>query len=100
MSSKNRVYLDNNATTEVSETAAGYILDLLLKFSCGNPSSGHEFGKIARNLIEGSRSAVADSLDSPPGSIVFTGGGTESNNLAIRGVFNPYTGGKIVLSNA
>jgi cysteine desulfurase len=96
----NKIYLDNNSTTEVSETASGYILDLLLKFSCGNSSSNHEFGKRTKALIEGSRSVVADSIGAPTNSIIFTSGGTESNNLAIRGIFNPYSGGKIVLSNA
>lgn len=80
------IYLDNNATTSLSENASAVIMDLVIHDIYGNSSSIHSKGVKTRALIESSRSSVAKSLGCFPNEIVFTSGGTESNNLAIRGV--------------
>jgi cysteine desulfurase NifS len=78
------IYLDNNATTpiarEVAEVMTPYLYDHF-----GNPSSSHPFGTAARLAIESARRQVADLLGCKPGEVIFTSGGTESNNFAIRG---------------
>lgn len=79
------IYLDYNATTpvdpEVVEAMRPY-----LERHFGNPSSGHRYGIRAREAVEKARAQVAELLDCAPGEIIFTSGGTESNNLAIRGI--------------
>jgi cysteine desulfurase len=78
------IYLDYNATTpidrEVAEAMTPYLYDHF-----GNPSSSHPFGTAARLAIESSRGQVASMLGSKPAEVIFTSGGTESNNFAIRG---------------
>jgi len=83
-------YLDSNATTEVSHEAAEAIMDLVLTDVYGNPSSTHEAGIRIRQLIEASRASVSQSLGCSPDAIIFTSGGTEANNIALRGIYNPY----------
>jgi cysteine desulfurase len=79
-----RVYFDYNATTppspEVVESVAAATLSLF-----GNASSVHHFGQQAKAALDESRSAVAALINADPSEIVFTGGGTESDNFAIRG---------------
>lgn len=84
------IYLDYNATTPllprvVAEMKAvlGSGCDLNLH---GNPSSNHIYGRRAKNLVEKARGQVATLLNSHPSEIVFTSGGSESNNYAIKGV--------------
>jgi len=78
------IYLDNNATTqplpEVVEAMAR-----VERAGYANPSSVHRFGQAARHAIDEARTHVAELLGAVPREIVFTGGGTESINLAIRG---------------
>ena len=79
------VYLDYNATTPLLPE----VLDAMLPYlreHFGNPSSEHEIGRRARSAVEGSRQRVATILGCSSDEIVFTAGGTEANNLAIRGV--------------
>jgi len=80
-----RVYLDNSATTpidpEVLDAMMPYLTD---KF--GNASSIHHFGQETRSAVDSARHQVAGMLNARPNEIVFTSGGTESNNLAIRGL--------------
>jgi len=79
-----KVYLDNNATTRM----APEVLDAMLPFLSdrfGNPSSFHSFGSEIIEDIEASREKVADLLGAAPEEIVFTSGGTESDNMAILG---------------
>ncbi len=79
------VYLDHSATTptdpRVLEAMLPYFSDVY-----GNGSSGHRFGKKAEQAIEDARESIARILNCKPSEIVFTSGGTESNNLALRGV--------------
>ena len=83
------IYLDYNATTpiarEVAETMAPYLYEHF-----GNPSSSHPYGVATKRAIEAARAQVAALLGCQPAEIVFTSGGTESNNYAIRGVARAY----------
>lgn len=79
------IYLDYNATTPLSPTVAT-AMEPFLRGGFGNPSSSHRFGRSARDALEQARRQVADLLGAAPEEVVFTGGGTESNNIAIAGV--------------
>ncbi|MTI82945.1 MAG: cysteine desulfurase NifS [Firmicutes bacterium] len=80
-----RVYMDHSATTpvraEVAEEMYKYIID-----NFGNPTSLHSFGRQVRNAVEEARENVAASIGAKTNEIVFTSGGTESDNMAIHGV--------------
>lgn len=80
-----RVYLDNNATTPVHPE----VLEAVLPFyqeNFGNPSSIHQFGRGVRVAVDESREKVASLLGADPSDVVFTSGGTESDNFAIKGI--------------
>ncbi len=79
------VYLDHNATTPIHPEVVEAMLPYLREHF-GNPSSGHVFGQRAHAAIERAREQVGELLGCAPDEIVFTSGGTEANNLAIRGV--------------
>ncbi|MBI5493448.1 MAG: cysteine desulfurase [Deltaproteobacteria bacterium] len=79
------IYLDHNATTPVLPEVVDAVTDALRE-AWGNPSSAHVFGRRARDAVEGARAQVAALLNASPSEILFTSGGTEANNLAIRGV--------------
>ncbi|MBI3048765.1 MAG: cysteine desulfurase [Acidobacteria bacterium] len=79
-----RVYLDHNATTPLHPAVADAMVRVL-RDEFGNPSSVHHFGQRAKAAVDEARSAVAALLGADPGDVVFTSGGTESDNLAIRG---------------
>lgn len=78
------IYLDYNATTPVDPRVAD-VMEPLLRGVYGNPSSSHAQGRAARAAIETARGQVAQLLGCPPDSVIFTSGGTESNNHAIIG---------------
>ena len=80
-----RIYLDHNATTPPSD-AVVQRMTATLRDEFGNPSSVHHFGQRAKAIIDEARSAVAGLIGADPGDVVFTGGGTEGDNLAIRGI--------------
>jgi cysteine desulfurase len=80
------IYLDYNASTPVAPEAAEEVRALLTA-SYGNPSSLHWAGRPAREAVELARRRVAALLNASPEEIVFTSGGSESNNHAIKGVF-------------
>ena len=82
------IYLDYNATTPVDPLVADVITRALREL-WGNPSSSHEYGKAAHAAVEGARGQVAALLGAKPSEIVFTGGGSEASNLAIKGVLRP-----------
>jgi cysteine desulfurase len=79
------VYLDYNATTPIDHEVAEAMKPYLEEYF-GNPSSLHLMGIAARKAVENARRQVADLLNCIPEEIVFTSGGTESNNYAIKGV--------------
>ncbi len=79
------VYLDHAATTPVRrEVAERYAEDLA---AVGNPSSVHAHGRAARRRLDDARESVAAHLGAHPSEVVFTSGGTEADNLAIRGLY-------------
>jgi len=80
-----RIYLDNNATTQIHPRVMD-VLAARLREVFGNASSIHSEGQLARRVLEESRESVASLIGSSPREIVFTSGGTESNNAAIYGI--------------
>lgn len=80
-----RVYLDNSATTPIDPQVVEAMLPYLTE-KFGNASSIHFFGQEARSAVDKARHQVSDAINARPNEIVFTSGGTESNNLAIRGL--------------
>ena len=80
-----RVYLDNSATTPIDPAVVEAMLPFLTdKF--GNASSIHFFGQEAKAAVDKAHHQAAGLLNARPNEIVFTSGGTEANNLAIRGL--------------
>jgi len=78
------IYLDHNATTPVApQVAAGVVEQMRSNF--GNPSSRHGVGRAARAALEEARARVAALVAAEPVQVVFTSGGTEANNLALKG---------------
>lgn len=90
-------YLDHNATTpldpEVLEAMMPY-----LRLEYGNPSSQHRRGRAARAAVERAREQVAGLVNARAGELVFTGGGTEANNLAIKGAAGALPRGALAVS--
>lgn len=80
-----RIYFDHNATTPVDPGVAVVVARVLVE-EFGNPSSVHHFGQRAKGVIDDARSSVAALLGGEPSEVVFTSGGTESDNFALRGV--------------
>ena len=79
-----KVYLDNSATTKVDEK----VLEAMYPFfseKYGNPNSLHEWGREARSAVDHARTQVAELIGAQPKDIIFTGGGSEADNLAIKG---------------
>src|SRR5690242_1290918 len=79
------VYLDHAATTPILPDAAAAMTAQLS--SVGNANSLHASGRAARRVVEESRETVARALGCRPGEVVFTSGGTEADNLALKGLF-------------
>jgi cysteine desulfurase len=79
------VYLDHNATTPVHPEVVAEMLPAFAEVF-GNPSSVHAFGRAARALVDTARERVAAFLAVAPDEVVFTSGGTESDNLAVKGL--------------
>ena len=80
-----RIYLDHNATAPVDPSVVAAVTGALRE-QFGNASSIHSFGQTAKTVVDDARASVADLIGAGPQEIVFTSGGTESDNLAIRGV--------------
>jgi len=91
------IYLDYNATTPVDPRVAEAMRPFLAG-GFGNPSSLHRLGREARAAVERARGQVASCLGCETEEIVFTSGGSESNNLAIRGVVEARGGGHVITS--
>ncbi len=91
------IYLDHNATTPID----GRVLDAMLPYlkdAYGNPSSAHRVGRTARAAIDQAREQVAELVNAHPSQVIFTSGGTEANNLALKGVMAGLVGGTLVHS--
>ena len=91
------IYLDHAATTPV----AAEVLEAMLPHlagACGNPSSVHAAGRRARAAVDEARDRLAAVLGCAPGEIVFTSGGSEADNLAIRGALDRRGGGHLVIT--
>ena len=80
-----RIYADHNATVPLRSEVLQAMLPFLREH-CGNASSVHAWGRRARCAVEAARAEVAALVGARPADVVFTSGGTESNNLAIRGL--------------
>jgi len=78
------VYLDNNATTALDEDVLQAMLPYMGQVT-GNPSSVHRFGRLQKDAIEQARESVAELLGARAEQVIFTSGGTESNNLLLNG---------------
>ncbi len=94
------IYLDHNATTPIAPEVAREMEPFLHQYF-GNPSSGHWYGIQTRKAVEKARSQVASLLGCAPDEIVFTSGGSESNNLAIKGIaFSRMKEGNHIITSA
>jgi cysteine desulfurase len=82
-----RVYLDNAAATQVDPRVLKTMMPYFSK-NFGNASSLYELGREANEALEKSRKTIANVINAEPGEIIFTSGGTESDNLAIKGVLS------------
>jgi cysteine desulfurase len=87
------IYLDNNATTQLDPAVIEEMLPFLTKYY-GNPSSGYRFAATARKAVELARERLAALLKCEPQEIVFTSGGTESNNAVINSALQLEARGK------
>ncbi|HEX6326600.1 MAG TPA: cysteine desulfurase family protein [Jiangellaceae bacterium] len=83
--SSGRVYLDHAATTPVLPEVIDVVAARMR--ALGNPSSLHGSGRAARKAVEEARETVAEAVGAAPGDVVFTSGGTEADNLAVKGLY-------------
>lgn len=81
-----KIYLDYNASTPIAPEVAAAMREVM-EDAYGNPSSGHWAGAPARRIVETARGQVAELLGCGPQEVVFTSGGSEANNFALKGVF-------------
>lgn len=92
------IYLDYNATCPVDERVLEAMLPYL-KDNYGNPSSVHSVGKLARTGLDKAREQVASLVNAHPSQVIFTSGGTEANNMALRGVLAKCETGSFAVSS-
>lgn len=83
------IYLDYNATTPIDKEVADTMVPFLYDYF-GNPSSIHELGVVAKHAIEIARNQVGELLNATNDEIIFTSGGSESNNTVLKGVSHTY----------
>ncbi|MEI7499131.1 MAG: cysteine desulfurase family protein [Bacteroidota bacterium] len=96
---RNRIYLDNAATTRVDERVVQSMLPYFSQ-TYGNASSLHHFGTYAKEVLENSRLSIAQSINAEPNELYFTSSGTESNNWALKSIArsNRHKGRHIIVS--
>jgi cysteine desulfurase len=99
MTTDGLIYLDNNATTQLDPAVVEEMLPFLAKYY-GNPSSGYGFAATARKAIDIARQRLAALLGCEPTEIIFTSGGTESNNAVIDSAHQLQPRGKHVVTSA
>lgn len=78
-----KVYFDNAATTPLHPEVIKYVTNIMSEHF-GNPSSSHQFGRHAKNLVESTRKTIAKHLNCHPNEIIFTAGGSEADNLILQ----------------
>ena len=83
----NRIYLDNAATTPISDNVLK-VMNEVMKNNFGNPSSTHSFGRDSKSIIELTRKNIAKQLKIKANEVYFTSGGTESNNMIFHSAIN------------
>ncbi|HEV8051675.1 MAG TPA: cysteine desulfurase family protein [Parachlamydiaceae bacterium] len=93
-----RIYLDNNASTPLDPLVADFIVKNLPLLQ-GNPSSSHSFGQAARSLINKAKASISSFFGVKSSELIFTSGGTESVNIAIRGLISHKPPGHIITSS-
>lgn len=93
----NQVYFDHNATTPLDAAVLTAMMPYLQE-QYGNPSSRHSYGRNARQAIDEARERVAAAVGAHPSQVVLVSGGTEANNLAIRGMAGALPASQMVLS--
>ena len=94
---KKPIYLDHNASTPLLHEVSEAMLPFL-RNHFGNPSSSHPYGQTGKKAVEDARSQLAALLNCAPDEIIFTSGGSESNNMAIKGIADLYDTGHIITS--
>lgn len=94
---KRPIYLDHNASTPLLPEVVQAMIPYL-RNHYGNPSSSHYYGQSAKSAIEDARQKVASLINARPEEIIFTSGGSESNNLAIKGIAERRGKGHIITS--
>jgi len=92
------IYLDNAASTKIHDSVLEDMLPYL-KEQYGNPSSIHRYGRLSHKAIENARKQVANLINAESSEILFTSGGTESNNTAIYGIAKKNPGSRIITSS-
>jgi len=92
------IYLDNAASTKIHEDVLESMMPYL-KEQYGNPSSIHRYGRLAHKAIEKARKQIANLINADPSEILFTSGGTESNNTALYGIVKKNPGSRIITSS-
>ncbi|MFN8337531.1 MAG: IscS subfamily cysteine desulfurase [Saprospiraceae bacterium] len=90
MSDNRLIYLDNNATTPTDPRAVDAMMPFFFEVPGNAASRNHPYGWKAEEAVEYAREQIADLIDVDPKEIIFTSGATESDNLAIKGVFEMY----------
>src|SRR5262245_18264945 len=88
------IYLHYNATSPLDPAVVEAMLPYLREHY-GNPSSAHSLGKLTHDAVERSRAQVAALLGARPGEVIFTSGGTEASNHALKGAVFARTGGGV-----
>lgn len=83
---KKKIYLDNSASTKVDEKVLKAMIPYFSE-KYANASSKHEAGQQIREVVENSRKIISKTINAKPNEIIFTSGGTESNNFALKGLF-------------
>lgn len=92
------IYLDNASTTQISDVVFE-AMEPYLKNNFGNPGSVHSLGRASQDAVHHARQQVADLIGAEIDNIIFTSGGSEANNLCIKGYANKYSNASFAVSN-